>query len=894
MNKINRAYLKGLIAADRLDDLIEELLQLLSSYPSSKEDNRVLENHDAVILISNRLKSVKTENVLGIIDSKEAKLAINQIVNSLLTIINNIPESVFEHQSAEASENNEAISQKTNEIKRLNPVFRAIHPLQPATYFCGRQELLQDFTQWWNDPLSPDRVRALIAIGGTGKTALVEHFLNNCIDKQKLQGSVLVWSFYEDPNTDAFLEEALRIFAGEESGEQGIGGRLGRLQHALATGEQTHLLVLDGLERIQSEGKGDGRAWGELEDHRLKNLLRSIAAGLGKTRAIITSRFKLSDLAQWEHRGYHGIELDILDAPGALSLLRAWQVKGTDATLQALAESLGRHALSVSVLGSYLKNYCKGDPAAAAEFQLEDSGRDDSQAAKLARILTGYAQNLSADERDLLIRMSIFPRGISVEILAYLIAAGGEIAGTLVNFNEVKLLRLADRLHKLGLAYTYHLRHNLTYTAHPFLRDYFRKLLSLPPEKIHEAVRDKLALGLDSKPDNKPRDTEMLDKYEALIEHTILAGRFDEACDLYYNVMGSGGGGNNHLYHTLGDYGRIIRIVSLFSENGEPETLGLGLIADNRAYLINDWGMPARALGDLKLAERCFELQIELRRKLKDWNNLSIGLQNSAFVKINQGAFVSAKKLLQEALEHGDKEDKYVRTDNHAFLAATCHALGEIQEARENFKIATELDGEPLFSVNGIYQAEHLFNLGQKKQAIQLTQNMLAIAEKNGWQYEISLCHTLLGLFFLPDSIIQARQHLGKARQWPELSGHMECIIRNYQLAAEIAICTGDVEAALAEATTGLHQAESCGYGQFAIEFLLQLARIQLAIPDPAMALTYARKALEWSSRAEVRYAWGIAGAAELCGSCHRELGEQELAVRHFEEAEGLRASLRL
>lgn len=890
MNKINRAYLKGLIAADRLDDLIEELLQLLSNYPSSKEDNRVLENHDAVILISNRLKSVKTENVLGIIDSKEAKLETNKIGFSLLAIINSIPELVFEHQSAKASEKNEALPQKANETKRLSPVFRAIHPLQPATYFCGRQDLLQDFTQWWNDPLSPDRVRALIAIGGTGKTALIEHFLNHCIDKQKLQGSVLVWSFYEDPNTDAFLEEALRIFAGEESGEQGIGGRLGRLQHALATGEQAHLLVLDGLERIQSEGKGDGRAWGELEDHRLKNLLRSIAAGLGKTRAIITSRFKLSDLAQWEHRGYHGIELDTLDAQGALTLLRAWQVKGTDDTLQALAESLGRHALSVSVLGSYLKNYCKGDPAAAVEFQLEDSGRDDSQAAKLARILTGYAQNLSTDERDLLIRMSIFPRGISVEILGYLIAAGGEIAGTLVGFNEIKLLRLANRLHDLGLVYTYHLRHSLTYTAHPFLRDYFRKLLSLPPEKIHEAVRDKLALGLDSKPDNKPRDTQMLDKYETLIEQTILAGRLDEASDLYFNVMG-GGGGQGHLYNKLGDYGRIIRIVSQFSENGQPETLGLGLVAGDRAYLINAWGLAGFALGDLALAGRCFELASELARKNQDWNNLSTGLQNSAWVNLYQGAFVSAKKLLQQALGHGDKENN---VDNHAFFAAACHALGEIHEAQDNFKMATELGGEPLYGIDGIYQAEHLFSLGQKEQAIQMTQNNLAEAEKNGWQQYISLSNTLLGLFSLPDSIIQARQHLGKARQWPELSGEMECIIRNHQLAAEIALCSGDVEAALAEATTGLHQAESCGYGRFAIELLLQLARVQLLIPDPATALPYARRALEWSSRAEVHYAWGIAAAAELCGSCHRELGEHELAARHFEEAEGLRATLRL
>ena len=139
-----------------------------------------------------------------------------------------------------------------------------------------------------------------------------------------------------------------------------------------------------------------------------------------------------------------------------------------------------------------------------------------SQAAKLNRILAGYAQNLSDNERDLLIRLSIFPRGVSVEILGYLIAAGGEIAGALVGFGQSRLMRLAKRLCTLGLVYTYNLRNTITYTAHPFLREYFRELLGVPPEKIHESVRGKLAVGLETKPDNKPRDRETLDRYEAL------------------------------------------------------------------------------------------------------------------------------------------------------------------------------------------------------------------------------------------------------------------------------------------------------------------------------------------------------------------------------------------
>ena len=115
-----------------------------------------------------------------------------------------------------------------------------------------------------------------------------------------------------------------------------------------------------------------------------------------------------------------------------------------------------------------------------------------------------------------------------------------------------------------------------------------------------------------------------------------------------------------------------------------------------------------------------------------------------------------------------------------------------------------------------------------------------------------------------------------------------------HKLAAEIALCSDDLEAAVSEATSGLNQSETCGYGRFAIDFLIQLARIHLKIPDPGAALAHARRALDWSSKTEVSYAWGIADAAELCGKCHRELGEHELAERRFAEAEKARAPLHL
>lgn len=758
-------------------------------------------------------------------------------------------------------------------------VFREVHPLQPAPHFRGREELLKDLQRWWDDPVHPDRVRSLVAIGGAGKTAVIERFLSG-IKKEELKGSVLIWSFYEEPDMDAFLREACIVFAGEEG--EGVGGRLERLQRAL-DGSEPYLLILDGLERVQSIGRS-GRARGDLEDHRLKNLLRSMASGLGRTRALITSRFKLTDLEQWEGAGYNSIPLDELDKESAVEVLKGWNVRGDENQLLSLAESVGRHALSVSVLGSYLNHYCHGDPQAAEKLKLDEISSDEPQAAKLGRILAGYATSLSNEERDLLIRLSVFPSGVSVEILCYLIDAGGDIAGALVGLKQAQLIKLAERLHNQGLVYTYERRNLITYTAHPFLRDYFRKLLGVPSEKIHEAVRSKLAVGLDSRPAVKPREAEVLDKYEALIEHSILAGHVEEAFDLFNNVMG-GSRGSGHLLHILCDYGRIIRTLSLFSPDGELRSISPRLTPNYRGHLINLWGLAAKELGDLKTAELCFDKASELARENKDWDNLSQVLRNSALNAMARGAFPSAQELLIKSLEYAEEDDKNARSHSHSYLAATCHALGNIPEAQKNFAKAKEIFGKPLHALIGIYEAEHLFALGNKTKAYKHTVENLTKCEHNEWPRYISLCHILLGIISLPDSLSEARNHLEKAREWTNQSGDLECILRAHTLAAEIAHCSGDYPGALSEANTGLNLAEDCGFGALAIELLLQLSRIHYAIPDPRAALRNVRKALDRSQHPECRYAWGEADALHLCGLCHRELKEPELARKRLEAA---------
>ncbi|HTN83813.1 MAG TPA: helix-turn-helix domain-containing protein, partial [Sorangium sp.] len=149
------------------------------------------------------------------------------------------------------------------------PAWRPLHAhtLQRARHFVGRGDVLERLAAWADASPPEPRVVALLGVGGAGKTAIAERFLQGLGDAPR-PGGVLVWSFYDDPRTEAFLDQAAAYFAqGEGAAPRAPaapGEQLARLRGALGQGPP-HLLVLDGLEAVQAEG-GAGRAHGELHD----------------------------------------------------------------------------------------------------------------------------------------------------------------------------------------------------------------------------------------------------------------------------------------------------------------------------------------------------------------------------------------------------------------------------------------------------------------------------------------------------------------------------------------------------------------------------------------------------------------------------------------------------
>jgi tetratricopeptide (TPR) repeat protein len=754
------------------------------------------------------------------------------------------------------------------------------HALQPAPYFRGRASIVNELKEWLVSPVTPDRVFSLVAAGGTGKTAIVNEAFHQATFSG--QAGVFVWSFYEDPRTDEFLRAAYLYFTGQN--DTPSGGILERLQLALS-GDAPHVLILDGLERAQTD-EGPRRR-GELEDQQLKRLVRSLVGGLGSARALVTSRFPLVDLDDFKGAGHRTVLLDDLDRENALAVLRAWGLKGDDAALAQIIEPLNiqgtYHALSVAALGSYLGNFSGPMP----QFSLADAKESDPKASRLFRILNQYAKALTPTERDLLARLSLFPRGVKVELLGWIVQAGGQVAGALIGLSDQKLVMHLERLKKLGLVFAYEIGRERVYSAHPFMRDFFRNLLAAPPEAVHESVRARLAPSLEARPSEHPRDPTILDQYELLIEETLLAGKVQEAFDLYWYGLGSA----THLRH-MGETFRVLRILERFAPQDDFSGAASLLSQRNQSFLATAQGLSAFYVGDLSRSRKALYYALDMDRQTSNELDQSDDNLNLAGLELSAGNFPLAADYSQRSVVLAGQDQEVGRLATiMSNRASALAALGEIEEAADQFKRASETNGETLYSEGGTLEVEFKAIRGLLHEAISQTEENRQIAVKYGWGEDVCKCDALLARF-CKDDPVRASRHLADARAFASHSGIVEMQLRCFHSACELQRSLGDSAQSISEAEAGILLADTCGFGKYSIDLRLALAESLLAAGEPTKALQHARAALDRSQAPECRYAWGQADGLHLCGIAHLRLGERELARQRLVAALELRQRL--
>lgn len=532
------------------------------------------------------------------------------------------------------------------------------------------------------------------------------------------------------------------------------------------------------------------------------------------------------------------------------------------------------------MIGSYLRSFADGRIEEVATFDLDAVTGDDSKAAKLARVLASYAERLPAEERELLARLAVFPRGVSVELLGTLVDAGGEVAGLLARAKP-RLFKLLGDLKARGLVFQYRSGASVTWTAHPFLRERFRKLIGCPAGHIFDVVARSLGAGLETRPATKPTDPTVLDRYEQLIEVTRLASRQQEAFDLYWFGLGA----YVHLGKLLGEYRRGYRILKSFSATGRLKDLATSMVLRERSLLVNDLALFTLRLGRLREAWAIREVESEWARSLAEPEETSTRQRNAALVLLALGHLPRAQVLAEAALTKADAAEAGERdSSSPALRALVAHLAGDIGAARAFFAVAERLEGQPLYSGRGAALARHQLDLGDLGSARALCDHGLEVARANDWIDNLTWFNALLARLALTEGR-DPTSHLEEIRAWTAHTGDMEYVIEAQLLSARHLLAIGDPQTALGEAEAGLLHAAACGYGLLQIELLVTLARTWLAWPDPPRAVQAAREALDLAAHPDCGYAWGEADAAQVWGEAYFANHEPTLAQRAFTRA---------
>ncbi|MDI3290763.1 AAA family ATPase [Polyangium sp. 15x6] len=752
-----------------------------------------------------------------------------------------------------------------------------VHTLQRAPHFVGREEILDALWAWASEPAKGPApgVVALVGVGGAGKTAIAERLVTRMGDAPR-HGGLFVWSFYDDERTEAFLAHAVRYFAGAEAQ---AGERLEKLLLALGSGPP-HLLVLDGLETVQAAG-GASRAHGELEDPLLRRLLVALAArGLGAARALVTSRFLLGDLAPWADAGVRTVKLGPLSSTEAARLLRSWGADSDGEALARVVRASGGHALSLAVAGSYAGAFLGGDLRPLDPLDLAEAARDDPLARRLARVLSAYAAALPDAERDLLARLSVLSAGADEDALLALATASPRVAGALAGASAEGLRRALARLERLGLVFRAG-GEPPRWSSHPFVRDHFRGLLPVSPSAVQAAMSPPSEGTLIFAPRQKPQDRGRLDAVEEVFRTLIAAGQPTEAYRVYSQTLG----GFSHLGLVLGEMSRGARMLRMFGETTEPGSPSASLALSYRLAMLYERGLYAGALGDLAFARRSYEEHNTQVERASEISHLVTGLRTLAYTERLAGALTAARAHASQSLAMAESAGLGTHVARGIALGASiAHDLGDIDAARAGFSRLAAM-GDARVARRGLWEAEHLFALGQREEAVQMTEANVAACERLGWAGHAAQGHVLLGFAVVDEDPAEASRRLSAARAWVAVSGEVEMAARVHELTARIALARGALFEAAREALAGEQLAEACGLGLFRARLLALGLEIALARGDEKMTV-WAKDA---PGRLLVEDAWGRADVLHWAGLCLSRVGVAEIGKRYLEEALVLR-----
>lgn len=751
----------------------------------------------------------------------------------------------------------------TAEAEQRAPMI--VHPLLRAHDFEPRPEYRTLIDAFLDSRLGG--VLALCGIGGAGKTAIIRTVVDDLLlEPERHPGAafqaLFVWSFYVDPDVAAFFSHLATYLSGVSSDNWTEASAYNAVRAAYRPAMKL-VLVLDGLERIQTEWPDVKQAHGAIPSAALRQFLLWMTQAPVAARTIITTRFPLPELeSEGSNARFRLLVVDSLTRRQARRLLQRRGVSGTEGALDTVLDYYGTHALTLDHLAGVLVTYLNSDARRFRELGEGPLSRYEGGAAgaRLARVLSTYDRYLSNTEpavRDTLDRVALFRRPVSARFLAEVFLKGSPVlAGSLAGRTSLDLQRCLTRLSALRLLSDEHDAGQSYYQIHPAIRDAVLDTLGSRRAVLAGAIRRELELSLapQAGQSNFAQDPQTLDRLEEIFSFCVDEGETKRAFELYSDRLG----GFNHLA-AIGEYARGERIARrLFETHRGRSDESAARIPDSYYVAIgNDLAQYLQAVGRLSEALDVFR-QVAVPGSAFDGNR--------AYAELAAGYPTLAQKLAKQA---------HVGKHGMAAMAAMCLArasfcLGDPREAVAFFEDCVAFAETGLLRVRQRARVDLMIALlrcGKFALVLQLLEHDDDEgAERKAWADLLRA-----------EAFRQAGRHsdaialVERAHEWGLRAGSQELVafaLMIKTLVRESAVEPRSRKSQLLEPLEWIQEAlrisTSCGYGLLRIDIEIVAARIHIALGDGQQALQLATTALTMAQEENCRYFWGILAANEV------------------------------
>ena len=473
-------------------------------------------------------------------------------------------------------------------------------------FLLGREKELKALDEAWAD--EHVHIVTLVAWGGVGKTTLVNRWLN-LMGKDNYRGAkrVYAWSFYsqgaeegKQASADEFMQETLQWF-GDDDPTAGSAVEKGRRLAWLARKEKT-LLILDGMEPLQyPPGQVHGLD-GKLKDQGMRAFLRELAGGFTGL-CIVTSREKVTDLADRKNFTVNEMELEHLSHEAGAKLLKRLGVKGNKKDILKAAEEYDGHALAVTLLGQYIKSAYQGD--IRKRDRIPRLTKERIQGRHARRVMEAYEKWLGdSAEKNILYMMGLFDRPAEVGAIEALKAepAVPGVTGQLQQLAEEDWNSALTNLRAAKLLAEENPQKRDVLDCHPLVREHFGEKLKEKNFKGWKESHKRLYNYFKALPKKELPDTlQEMEPLFAAVAHGCRAGLYEDArYDIFWNRIFRGD--DAFLIHKLGAFGSYVSVLSNFFE--KPWSLPAAALPDEKKALVLSW--TAYGLGALGRQREAF------------------------------------------------------------------------------------------------------------------------------------------------------------------------------------------------------------------------------------------------------------------------------------------------